>query len=220
MDILHILESCVASSVENRKKSSLGKFPNEVSILTEAIQEYEFDIHDCKADGSVRCSRTSADRAATYLNGDPEIPNPLLFVKYEEFLNQFRLDASHDWAKGLNRVDYIVIIPDTKRYFMLHEVSIGKISNKQSDSKNQFIGTLRFLLTIPEMRQYIENCANKLCFVSALGCDDIKSSPRGIAAGFTRPYAIVPNPSEFKIPSINKLGFTIWKGNIVRIPRS
>ena len=217
MEILHILETYVATFVENRKKNSLGNFPDNVYIQTEAIREYEFDIHDCKNDGFIRCSRTAPDRAATYLNGEIESPNNLLFIKYEEFLNQFRLDASHDWAKGLSRVDYIVIIPDSMKYFILHEVSIGNIRSKQSDAKNQFIGTLRFLWSIPEMRQYIEKCTNKICFVSALGCNDIKSSPRGVATGFFRPYAIVPNPSEFKVPSINKLGFTVWKGNIVRV---
>lgn len=217
MDILHILDTHTAISVESRKINSIGKFPNNVTVLTETIQEYEFDIHDCKSDGSIRCQRTAADRAATYLNGEIESPNNLLFIRYEEFLNQFRLDSSHDWAKGLSRVDYIVIIPDSMEYFILHEVSIGSIRSKQSDAKNQFIGTLKFLWSIPEMKQYIEKCTNKLCFVSALGCNDIKSSPKGVAAGFSRPYTIVPNPSEFKVPSINKLGFTIWKGNIVRI---
>lgn len=217
MDILRILKTDVAKSVENRKIGSLGNFPNNVEIYTEEIQDYEFCIHDCKTDGSIKCTPNNPDRAATYINGVHDAPNNLLFIKYEDFINQFRIDYSRDWSKDLSRVDYIVIIPGSKKYFLLHEVSIGNIKSKQSDAKHQFIRTMKFLWTIPSMRQYIETCSNKLCYVSARGCDDIKSTPRGIADGFARPYKIIPNPCEFSIPSLNKMGFTIWKGNIVRI---
>ena len=153
MNILNILETDVTTSIEKRREGSLGKFPNKVVVPIEIINDSEFDIHDCKADGEVRCARTAPDRAATYINGIAVTSKVLLFIKYEDYLNQFRLDPSHDWAKDLNRVDYIVVVPDSKKYFILHEVSIGEIKNKREKAKNQFIGTLKFLWSIPSMRQ-------------------------------------------------------------------
>lgn len=217
MQITEIFANSVAEAVLKRRSAVLGAFPNPVVVDCETIADHEFDIHDCKEGGTVKCHRDAEDRAATYINGTAEAPHELVFIKYDEFLKQFRLAPDQDWSKDLSRVDYIVVIPDTNAYFLLHEISIGNIKSKESKARNQFIGTIRFLMSIPLVKKYIEACEARLCFVSARGCDDIKPSPRGVAAGFVRPYRLVPNPCEFKIPSLNNLGFTFWKGNIINI---
>ncbi|TGG39257.1 MULTISPECIES: hypothetical protein [Bacteroidales] len=217
MRLVEILKDNVAQAVVRRRKESLGSFPDEVTVDYELISLHEFDIHDCKPDRSILCDRNSPDRAATYINGTSSAPHDLLFIKYEEFINQFRKSSSVDWSKDLKRADYIVSLSVNNECFIIHELSIGNIKSKRSDAKSQFIGTINFLMKIPEAKEYIDGCTIKKCIVSARGCDDIKPSPRGIAAGFSRPYKFIPNPCEIKIPSLNKLDFTIWKGNIVHI---
>lgn len=217
MQIIEILKNNIASAVVKRRTKALGEFPDDVTVNYEIISQHVFDIHDCKSDGSIICDRNSSDRAATYINGTPETPYELLFIKYDEFINQFRKNSREDWSKDLKRADYIVTIPEKNDYFILHELSTGNIKSKGSDAKSQFIGTITFLMKIPEIKEYIDRCEVKQCIVSARGCDDIKPSPKGVAAGFSRPYRIVPNPCEFKVPMLNKLGFSVWKGNIVRI---
>lgn len=217
MRLIKILKDNVAPAVVKRKEGKLGAFPDDVVVDYEVISQHIFDIHDCKSDGSIVCDRNSADRAATYINGTSSAPYNLLFIKYDEFINQFRKSPNEDWSKDLKRADYIVCVSDNNDYFIIHELSVGNIKSKGHDAKSQFIGTLNFLMKIPEIKEYIYGCTTKKCIVSARGCDDIKPSPRGIAAGFSRPYKFIPNPCEIKIPSLNKLDFTIWKGNIVHI---
>ncbi|MDE5553569.1 MAG: hypothetical protein K2J10_00100 [Muribaculaceae bacterium] len=217
MSIIEILSNCVAPAVIKRREKQLGVFPDEVIVDYEIILDHIFDIHDCKSDGSIKCDRNSSDRAATYINGVPSAPYDLVFIKYDNFINQFRKSPKEDWSKDLKRADYIVTVLDSNNYFILHELSVGNIKSKGPDAKSQFIGTINFLMGIPEIKEYIDNCSMKKCIVSARGCDDIKPSPLGVAAGFSRPYKIIPNPCEFKVPSLNKLGFTVWKGNIVNI---
>ncbi|MDE6369142.1 MAG: hypothetical protein K2K94_07880 [Muribaculaceae bacterium] len=217
MGIIEILSNWVAPAVVKRREKQLGVFSDEVTVDYEIISEHIFDIHDCKSDGLIRCKRDSPDRAATYINGVSSASYDLLFIKYDNFIDQFRKSPREDWSKDLKRADYIVTVLDNNNYFILHELSVGNIKSKGSDAKSQFIGTINFLMGIPKIKEYIDNCTVKKCIVSAKGCDDIKPSPRGVAAGFSRPYKIIPNPCEFEIPSLNKLGFTIWKGNIVNI---
>ena len=215
--IVDILKNQVANAIIHRKIVSLGEFCGIIEVPTQVINKHIFHIHDCKADGLIECSQNSADRAATYKNGTPEAPNNLLFIKYEEFVNQFNKSNKCDWSKGLSRVDFIVVTKEFPKHFLMHEVSIGNINSKKADARNQFIRTLDFLLKVPEMKECINQFEIKRCLVSARGCDDIKPTPRGMADGFGRPYKLIPNPSEVRIPVINKVGFTIWKGNIIDV---
>lgn len=217
MRIVNLMVMRVAKTVVNNRLALWGPYPDSINVDYEVVSDHIFDIHDCKEDDSVVCAKGTEDRAATYINGVPGSTYNLMFVKYEEFLEQFRISPAQDWAKGLGRVDYIVVVPDSNRLFMLHEVSIGTIKNKEKKAKKQFLDTIKFLMKVPEMKAYIDGHSDKQCYVSARGCDDIKPSPRGVAAGFGRIYKIMPNPYELKIKALNDLGFTAWEGNIVKI---
>lgn len=127
MQIIEIFASSVAQAVLKRRSAVLGAFPNPVVVDCETIADHVFDIRDCKEGGTVKCARTAEGRAATYINGAAEAPHELAFIKYDEFFKQFRLASDQDWSKDLSRVDYIVVIPDTNAYFLLHEISIGSI---------------------------------------------------------------------------------------------
>lgn len=214
MKVIDILHNEVAEAIVDSRKDYLGAFPEPVTVDTVTVKESEFYIRDCKDDKSLICDADAEGRAAKYINATG---GKVLFVKYDEFVAQFRIDHHHDWSKNIGRADYIVVTPETDRHFIVHELSVGSIRSKEGKARNQFIRTLQLLRSVAEMKAYIDAHAVKRCIVSAKDCDEVPPTPMGVAAGFARPYGLIPDPTEIKIPSLNKIGFTVWKRKTVEV---
>lgn len=214
----NLLKGDIASEINARRPGNLETdFPGEINVASEDITDEAFDIVDLRGGGgSIKRVINTGD--ATYLNNCGGEQYTLHFIKYEDYLNQFRLEDGRDWARGMSRPDYLVLTAGENDYFIFHELSAGQIRSKRSKAVNQLLAALRFLYTIPSVQYYINKYNHKHCYISAAGCPDTKT-PRGVATGFMEIYRQISDPQPIHNQSIERMGFCAFATNTVRLNR-
>lgn len=208
-------------AIINRKKSGALPIWNAVPVVQyEDTTEKVFDIVDTTDAGNpiVRPMETGT---ATYYNGDDTHTYSLRFVKTEEFFNQFRIffpgtGKVEDWAKGMSRPDYIAYdLSEQKAYFIIHELSHGKIQNKRADAMKQLLNMVRMLDESALCKQFCGLFAHRVCVVSANGCPT--ASPMDMARGFMEAYNNLPDPLPLNNIAIASRGYKAYQTNVVRL---
>lgn len=198
-------------TVINRQRSgTLAEYTAEPDVITEDIEDKVFDIVDGKGTTST-IKRPVGAGTATYFNGDEKHIYKLRFVRYEEYLNQFG-----GWTKGVGRADYLVYdTTDAKSYFIIHELSDGKVGSKLSKARTQLFSTLHLLFGHPDIKMFIEGFSNRICFLTA-GSAPV-CSPNGMADGFNQIYNILPDPIPINAKQITNRGFNAFETRNVKL---
>lgn len=211
--ICRLLTTDAVAEINSTRPGDLpGPFPGPVNVPTEDIRDAVFDIVDVKGvGGSIK--RAPHSGTATYINQNRYL---LRFIRYEEYLNQFRLNFELDWSKGMSRPDFIVYTPENNSHFIVHELSEGSIKSKRKKAVLQILNTLRFFHRIPSIRVFIDTFRSRQCFISADGCPEV-SSPMGMADGFMAVYASLPDPLPIHNQSIERMGFLAYETNVADI---
>lgn len=214
--MIDLLKTSILNHVNETRPGNLNDpFPNEPMVEFEMITDAGFDIVDTKGiGGSIK--RPVGEGTATYFNGTPDATHNLCFIKNEEYFNQFNILGIGDWAKGRSRPDYVVYTPDKPDYFIVHELSEGEVRSKLHKAVIQILNYLRFLSDNPESKTFIGLFDKRLCYVSAKGCVAVPT-PDGIADGFMDIYSLLPDPQPIHNKSIEKMGFSAYATNVVRL---
>ena len=133
------------------------------------------------------------------------------FTKQEPNTGEWR-----NWTKGMSRPDYIAYdLTEGKAYFIIHELSEGKIQNKKADAMKQLLNMVKLLNESDLCKQYCQGFAKRLCFVSANGC--VTLSPCDMAQGFMEAYNNLPDPLPLSNKSIESRGFEAFQTNAVKL---
>lgn len=217
----NLLATEAVNIINNERNPILPQWTRPALVLTEETTSKVFDIVDTRYNpGSIIRPYNSGQ--STYYNGGQVITYRLRFIKFEEFLNQFREKSSvkgqpdKDWAKWIKRPDYLCYSVDNKDYFIVHELSVGAISSKRSDARAQLLSCLLFLFKSKTIEAYINCFTNKKCIVSARGC--VQASPLGMADAFNEAYANIPDPNPIKCSIFyKKYGFSAIETNTVKL---
>lgn len=176
----------------------------DLKIYYEIINSKEFDLMDKKS----TIEQKKGNGSVTYVNN---LKNSVFVIDYEKTLNQFECKEK--------RCDFIVYLKDDDLFFILNELSSGKISNKRSEAKFQFAATLKVLYLNQDIRNIIQKCRNKFCLLS---CRKEKiETPNDIASSFLVPYDLInaQEPQERKFQPVNKYGFKLLEGTLVLIDK-
>lgn len=215
-----LLRSDLLAFINSNRAGNLPEWSTPAVVIYEDIPDKFFDIRDVKnVDGSIKCDFGNGE--ASYFNGDEGHSYLLRFIRYEEFVNQFRIhqaDGSfQDWTRGWSRPDYMAYdISENKRCFIIHELSSGDIRSKHKDGKMQLLKTVVALCKIPSMKQFFNTFAGRcFCFLSARGCVD--ATPMGMADSFMDIYNKLPNPLPIDNKSITNRGFLAFETKVVKL---
>lgn len=214
MNLEELLKGDFVSVVNSRRSGIAPEWTDEPRVRYEDINDYQFDVVDPKGehDGLKRPFKSGT---ASYTNGIPENTYDLRFVCYEDYLNQFVFDdgqgnKTRSMLMNLQRADLLVYDrSEGKKYFIVHELCKGSLTNKRSESRKQLGATLNFLCKSSTIKDYINSFENKICIVSAQ--EEKVSTPQQIAEGFMNVYEIVQEASPFTYQPIKKWGFVAFE---------
>lgn len=204
--------------INSHRSGNLEEWKDNPVIISEVISDTVFDIVDLRGkEGSIKCLQGEGE--ATYFNIDGL---PLCFIRYEDFLNQFRTYTKDgkiegDWSKGMSRPDYIAYDSGAeKKYFIIHEVSSGNIANKHTDGRKQLLNTVFLLCSIKKINDILQgDFKGRYCFLSAKGC--VKSTPNGNADSFMEIYNLLPDPIPIKNKAMEKRNFKAYETNAINL---
>lgn len=216
-----LLSTALLRYINQKKAGDLPQWTGQPDVQTEDVDDKVFGIRDVKGTKySIKCDPRIGE--ATYYNGDDQHQYSLRFIRYDEFVCQFRTcdkegKIAQDWTKNWSRPDYLVYdISDQKRCVIIHELSIGKIKNKRQDGKIQLLNTVVMFSKIPEIKAFLNQFEGRCyCFLSADGCVD--STPMGMADGFMEIYQQLPDPIPINNNSIIKRGFQAFETKVVKL---
>lgn len=216
----NLLKTELIAVINKKKGGHLPDWTFPVNVETEDTAEKVFDIVDTKGTlGTI--VRASATGQATYYNGDNDRTYSLRFIKYEEFINQFKRPADAnsatvgDWCKGVHRPDYLCYTINDDTYFIIHELSEGNVRNKLSDARIQLVSCVLFLMNSDAITQYIGQFTKRVCYVSAKG--GIEYSPNGMADSFNEIYNNIPDPNPIKCSTFAKRGFEAYETKVIKL---
>lgn len=206
--------------INAKRNATFPEWTTIPMVETEDTTCKVFDIVDTKDMGDP-IVRPQKEGQVTYFNGDDNHTYTLRFIKSEEFMNQFRILNSDtgvwmDWAKGMSRPDYIVYdLNESKAYFIIHELSVGKIQNKKAVAMKQLMNMVKMLDGAAKSKAFCQGFVNRLCYVSATGC--VTASPCDVANGFMEAYRNLPDPLPLVNKSIEIRGFKAFQSNVVKL---
>ena len=125
---------------------------------------------------------------------------------YENFINHLPNDYNNGWS----RADYIAYdTSDGKSYFIIHELSEGKLNNKRSKGLIQLQNTLMRLRECKSIEEFMDSFQNRWCILSAT--EGAQQAPLDMTAGFNNIYREIPDPKPLKATIITNRGFTAWE---------
>lgn len=206
--------------INEHRPGNLPEWEQEPIVQEELIDDSVFDIVDMRGHaGSIK--REQGQGEATYYNGDGTYRYALRFVRFEEFVNQFRTfrengQTENDWTRGMSRPDYMVYnTGENRSVFIIHELSSGDIRSKHTDGRKQLLTAVVILSKIPSIRDYVGSFARRLCFLSAKGCVD--TTPQGMADSFLEIYRHLPDPLPINNKSITNRGFEAFESNVIKL---
>lgn len=216
-----LLKTALRNAINSSKPGHLPDWTTTPIVKTEDIDDKIFGIKDLRgAVGTIKCSKD--DGEATYFNGDDSHHYILRFIRYEDFINQFRTFTADgkidgDWTKGWSRPDYIAYdLTDEKRCMIIHELSGGEIRNKRKDGKTQLLKTVIALDKEPAIKTYLSQFYGKCyCYLSAKGCVDV--TPDSMADSFMTIYNKLPDPIPIQNNAIAKRGFQAFETRVVKL---
>lgn len=85
-----LLRSDLLAFINSNRAGNLPEWSTPAVVIYEDIPDNFFDIRDVKnVDGSIKCDFGNGE--ASYFNGDEGHSYLLRFIRYEEFVNQFRI---------------------------------------------------------------------------------------------------------------------------------
>lgn len=202
--------------INNHRAGNLPEWNFPVVIQIEDTGESVFDVVDTKDDiGTIVCIPHTGD--ATYYNGS-DTAYHLRFIKYEEFLNQFRKSdngITSDWSKDIARPDLICYTVDENKYFIIHELSRGEISSKRKKARIQLVNCIQFLKKSDIISERIAQFEKRLCFVSAHGC--VEATPNNMADAFNNIYDYLPDPIPLKCITFERNNFCAYETKVVKL---
>lgn len=216
-----ILKTALLNAINNSKPGHLPAWTAAPEVKTEDIDDKIFGIRDLRgAEGSIKCPPEEAE--ATYFNGGDGHRYVLRFIRYEDFINQFRTYKADgkiegDWTKGWSRPDYMAYdLTDEKRCMIIHELSGGEIRNKRKDGRTQLLKTVLALDKEPAIKSFLSQFNGRCyCYLSAKGCVDV--TPDNMADSFMAIYDKVPDPVPISNSSITKRGFQAFETRVVKL---
>lgn len=208
--------------INSKRNKTLPEWTAPVEVYVEDTNEKVFDIIDTKpVDGSMFVAQGWGQ--ASYFNGSGDNSYHLCFIGYEKFLNQFcisRYDengrrTTTDWAKGIDRPDYMCYTVGVNKYFIVHELSEGSVKNKRPKAKSQLVNCLLMLKKSQKIMDCLNLYESRLCILSAQGC--VEASPMGMADGFNEIYNNIPDPVPLKCATLERLGFEAYETKAVKL---
>lgn len=216
-----LLKGAMLAYINQHKAGNLEEWVSTPAIITEDIPDKVFDIRDVKGTAnSIKCAPQTGD--ATYYNGDGQHQYVLRFIRYEEFVNQFRTykengQIDNDWTKNWSRPDYMAYdVSGQKRCMIIHELSQGNIRSKHKDGKTQLLNTVLILSKIPEFQSFLNEFQGRCyCFLSAQGC--VEATPDGMADSFLEIYQKLPDPLPINNTSITRRGFQAFETKVIKL---
>lgn len=174
------------------------------AAYTEDCSDCVFDIIDNKGGGTI--IRPQGTGTAHYFNSLQVPIRNMRFIAYEDFVNNLQ----EDYNKGWSRSDYIAYdTSDCKSYFIIHELSEGKLNNKESKAQNQLQNTLMRLRECGLIKNFMDSFQNRWCILSATG--GAQQAPLDMTAGFNNIYNEIPDPEPLQAAIITNRGFKAWK---------
>ncbi len=124
--------------INSKRNKTLPEWTAPVEVHVVDTNEKVFDIIDTKSVGGSMFVAQGQGQAS-YFNGSGETPYNLRFISYEQFMNQFCVrtydgnghTTTKDWAKGIDRPDYLCYTLGENKYFIVHELSEGAVNNQR-----------------------------------------------------------------------------------------
>lgn len=216
-----LLKGAMLDYINSRKAGNLPEWSKPPTVTTEDISDKIFGIRDVKGTpNSVKCAPQTGE--ATYYNGDEQHQYVLRFIRYEEFVDQFRTynnngSIDKDWTKNWSRPDYMAYdVSGQKHCMIIHELSKGNIKNKHQDGRSQLLKTVLRLCEVKEIQTFLEDFKDRCyCFLSAQGCVDV--TPNNMADSFMEIYKKLPDPLPIDNSAITKRGFKAFETKVIRL---
>lgn len=194
---------CIVNQ-HRRNKGYTAELSNLPTVYTEDSSDAIFDIIDCKQGETI--IQQQGNGTAHYFNSQQDPIRNMRFIAYENFINHLPNDYNNGWS----RADYIAY--DTsggKSYFIIHELSEGKLNNKRSKGLIQLQNTLMRLRECKSIEKFMDSFQNRWCILSAT--EGAQQAPLDMTAGFNNIYREIPDPKPLKATIITNRGFTAWE---------
>lgn len=206
----YLLEKALVDVINQKRNKTLAPWIDKPIVKSEETDMAVFDIVDRKnSEQSIFVPYNTG--TASYDNNSYCTPYTLRFVRYEDYMNQFDL-----YTKGIGRADFLVYEESgQKEYFIIHEISDGKINNKRSKARTQLFDTLNLLLGSKEIRNFIAGFKRKMCILTANMQEE--ESPLDMASGFNQIYNQVPESIPINAKQITNRGFEAIETRMVRL---
>lgn len=200
----NLLKSADFMAVVNKhRKCTLAPLTLMPNVHTEDCSGAMFDVSDYQIYGTI--IQPQGTGQAHYFNSPQNPIRNLRFIAYEHFI-----DMLGDYSKGWKRADLIAYdTSNMKSYFIINELSVGKLHSKESDARIQMQNTLLKLWEAPNIKAYIQSFANKWCVVSAT--EGVQPTPRNMSEGFNAIYKVIPDPIPVKAAMVENRQFKMWK---------
>lgn len=202
-----LLQSADFLQVVNLHRRNKGVTPalsNLPTVYTEDSSDTIFDIIDCKQGGTI--IQQQGNGTAHYLNSQQNPIRNMRFIAYENFINSLPRDYNNEWSRS----DYIAYdTSSVKSYFIIHELSEGKLQNKKSKGLIQLQNTLMRLRECESIKQFMDSFQNRWCILSA--SEGAQQAPLDMTAGFNNIYRAIPDPEPLNATLITKRGFKAWR---------
>lgn len=220
MELEDYLRSDVLEVINKKRIRQAPEWKSVPEVRIEDISEYLFDVQDPK-NSSLSIKKAYGSGATSYINGTPDNTYPLRFVCFEEYMNQFVFNDGQGNAKVAMlkeepRPDLIVYNTDEgKKYFIIQELSEGKIAKKKIRARQQLNAALELLCKSSVVKDYISSFHHRLCIVSAKDGREAVPTPQDVAKGFMQIYQITPGPLFFSFGSMKRYDFQGMETSIV-----
>lgn len=203
----HLLQSAEFLDIVNEHRRDKQRTPllsTLPKVYTEECSACVFDIIDNKDGGSI--IQPQGRGTAHYFNSQQNPTRNMRFIAYEDFVNKLPDNYNREWS----RADFIGYdTSDCKSYFIIHELSEGKLTNKKSKAQNQLQNTLMRLRECAPIRTFMDDFSNRWCILSVT--EGAQKAPFDMTAGFNNIYNEIPDPEPLKAAIILNRGFKAWK---------
>lgn len=203
----NLLQSADFLAIVNQHRRDKQRTPLLNALPTVYIEDCldsAFDIVDNKQGGTI--IRQQGTGTAHYFNRPQEPIRNMRFIAFENFINSLYDDYNNGWS----RADYLAYdTSDCKSYFIIHELSEGKLNNKKSKAQNQLQNTLMRLRECDSIKNFMDSFQNRWCILSAT--EGVQQAPLDMTAGFNNIYSQIPDPQPLQAAIITNRGFKAWK---------
>ncbi len=215
--MIELAKQEIIDIINGQKAGDLPEWTDDASVRCEDIVDCQYDIIDIKCGENQSIKRDFEQGTASYITVNEGDIVPLRFVFYDEFISQFQKpELNQDWVKGIKRADYLVYdSSDSKRYFIIHELSVGTFQNKRADAMHQFDSTLKILFKSDVIQNFINQYEYKICIVTSR--NSVVATPMRMADGFMAIYNVMPDPIPIFPKHYDKFGFKAYQTRYIKL---